>query len=112
MGATCEVEEVNILGKWYRIEQDDLNMEINGCNGETMADKCLIRYTGNQDIQQLRDTIWHEIKHAIYHETALATDFKDDKVDLTEEQIILRSAPAELQVMRDNEGLMEFLLDD
>lgn len=53
-----------------------------------------------------RETLLHEILHAVADATGLADGWGDD-----EESTIRRLSPALLQVLRDNPGLVEFLTD-
>lgn len=54
---------------------------------------------------QQRDTLWHEVKHAINY---LADVGGEDK--LGEEEMVGRTSTLELMVLRDNPELVAFLL--
>ncbi len=71
--------------------------------GETDKNKLEIIVDPEPNIQIQREILWHEIKHAAYAWVEAAID------DPTEEQIICLTAPIELQIMRDNPELLEFL---
>lgn len=102
--------DVYIAGKWWSIEDHTEMMEDEGRMGETKAEQCRILYSTKCDAQQLRDTIWHEIKHAIFSETGLALAMKEHQETTNEEDMIRRLTPVELAVMRDNPDLMKYLL--
>jgi hypothetical protein len=55
---------------------------------------------------QQRDTLWHEVKHAISNLAAIGDG------PLSEEQYVERSCSLELLVLRTNPALVAFLLED
>jgi len=65
----------------------------------THSDLRIIIYPTGQDLVDL-DTLWHEIKHAIWHMINLQDT--DD-----EERIVRATATAELKVLQDNPDLLE-----
>lgn len=88
---------VKILGKDYSLlwtEEDDLY-------GDCSQRHCRIRVSTNPDIQQQRDTLWHEVLHACEAEM-------DVKIS---ETAIRRLATCSLQVLRDNTRLRDFLFE-
>jgi len=101
--------EVYIVGKWWELVEATDILDEHDELGKTVGETCRISYSGKQDEQQLRDTVWHEIKHAIFQEVGLSNELKE-KEDLSEEGIIRRLTPVELTVMRENPDLMKFLL--
>ena len=105
-------KEVYILSKWWKLIDKTELMNETELAGETKPDLCEIHYSTKQDLQQLRDTIWHEIKHAVFNETGLALILKDTKEEASEEDIIRRTTPVELAIMRENPDLMKWLLGD
>lgn len=104
--------EVYIAGKWWALEDRTEMLEDEDRMGETKNEQCRILYSTKQDPQQLRDTIWHEIKHAVFHETGLTLAVKEHQETVHEEDIIRRITPVELALMRENPGLMDWLLGD
>jgi hypothetical protein len=53
---------------------------------------------------QRRDTLWHEVKHAV-------AGMAGYQGNLPEEEVIARMSPLELLVLRDNPQLVAFLLE-
>lgn len=100
----------NVVGKTYRVEAD-AEMED---SGECSTSKCIIKYDPKMEIQQIRDTIWHEIKHALWTEVALNGTIGDRRVvgEDVEEEVVSRMATAELCVLRSNKKLRDFLFGD
>lgn len=105
-------KKINVLGKTYSIEGPEEILDESDELGHTYAYKCLIRYGHNatEEPQQLRDTILHEICHALYYENGLATELKARDDDL-EEQVVRRTATGLLQIFRDNPQLVTFLTE-
>ena len=94
----------------FQTRQDDSAMTAMDAYGECRPRFCQIFYASAQDEQQLRDTIWHEILHAIASETGIAWELKPESdVDVDEEMVVRRFATATLQVMRDNPSVVKFL---
>lgn len=88
------------------IEADD---EFSKVTGEEVHGLCVphtnqiyVRLTGNKVIDA--DTLWHEIKHALWHLFSLRDN--DD-----EERIVATLSSGELMILRDNPELFEFLMD-
>jgi hypothetical protein len=54
---------------------------------------------------QLRESLWHEVKHAVAHVTA----WFDGALD--EEDCIARMSPMELATLRDNPALVAYLTE-
>lgn len=52
-----------------------------------------------------RETLWHEIKHCVLRLSGF-------EGKASEEDIICRTSPMELAVLRDNPDLVRYLLDD
>lgn len=104
-------KRVKILGKWYSIKAS-LGFD-EDIYGMCKTEKQIIQYFSGLHADQLRDTIWHEILHAIYHETGLSYQISDKEEESpTEEQLVRRSATVELQVLRENPSLVNFLVED
>lgn len=102
--------DVYINGKWYTIKDDpDLDRDR---SGECSALHCVIRIGPDQTEQQRRDTVWHEVKHAIFFETGLNTEIEESEPKVTEEMIVRRTASMELAVLRENPDLVAYLTED
>ena len=110
--ASCPIEDVYLLGKWWTLEDRTEQLEDEERMGETKMEQCRVLYSTKQNSQQLRDTIWHELKHAVFHEVGLTLVLKDHAENVQEEDIIRRITPVELTLMRENPELMEWLLGD
>ena len=70
--------------------------------------RCEIRIAIGMDPQQRRDTLLHEVMHAIFSETALTMDFKEDD---DEEKIVRRLSTGLLQVLRENPDFTTLILE-
>jgi hypothetical protein len=105
-------KQLKIQGKTYKIDGPEEILDEADELGHTYAYKCLIRYGHNatEEPQQLRDTILHEVLHALYYENGLANELKTTDDDL-EEQVVRRTATGMLQILRDNPQLIKFLLE-
>jgi len=94
--------EVDVLGKSYQILPTTTeDKELGACE----PNKCLIEYRPEQHIQQLRDSLWHEVLHACYSEMGIGEEIPEE----LEETIVLRMATSTLYVQRYNPELMKFL---
>ncbi len=82
--------------------------------GITLAEQCVILInTKRLNLSQMRDTVLHEVLHAIFALHGFATMPIDvpETTDL-EEVIVLLLAPNVLNVMRENPHLLEWLTDE
>lgn len=86
-----------------RIRQFEHDQGGKSHKGYTDRWTCEIVLDPRQAPCQLRETLWHEIKHAV----ASLSRFDQDE----EEDMIARMAPWELLVLRDNPTLVAFLLE-
>lgn len=75
------------------------------CSGATSHPKLEIHIDPNDAPGQQRDTLWHEVKHAILNISGF-----DGKA--TEEEFIQRTSALELAALRDNPELVAYLTDD
>jgi hypothetical protein len=74
-----------------------------------------VGYTSHKDLKividatqaesQQAETLWHEIKHAVLHV------IKFDKKDPSLEDYVYGTTPMELAVLRDNPGVVMFLVE-
>lgn len=92
-------KKVLVLGKWYSIETDDHLMDDESGSGICKPWQCQIRIGKGLNPQQRRDTLLHEVMHAVFSETGLTMDFKEDD---DEEKIVRRLSTCLLQVIREN----------
>lgn len=95
---------VRIVGKTYRVvAHDDFDDDRYGdCN----VRECLIRLDlVDVDPQQVRDTLLHEILHALWKESGLGAG-----EGASEEVIVRQLATSLLATLRENPPLVRFLL--
>lgn len=90
---------VDVLGKPYRVE---LIQRDSGDYGECFSDQCRIEVATYQCDTQKKDTLLHEVMHAIDHEM---------NCRMSEPQI-RRIATGLLAVLRQNPALVAFLTGD
>jgi hypothetical protein len=88
---------VDVLGKPYSVT---LTQRGEGDYGECFADHCRIEVADYQCLLQQRDTLLHEVLHAVDHEM---------HCNMNESQI-RRIATGLLQVLRHNAPLVAFLV--
>jgi hypothetical protein len=103
-------KSVVIAGKPWRVEAS-LDFE-DDCYGSTKVGLCLIQYDSRLPAQRLRDIIWHEIKHAIMWENGVSYMISDPKHEIDEEVYIRCMTPVELDVLRANPLLAEWLIQE
>lgn len=89
-------ETLNVLGKRYAVQ---LVQRESGDYGECFVDKCRIEVADYQCEDQQRDTLLHEVMHAVDHEMHCS---------MSEPQI-RRMATGLLAVLRHNPEFVEFL---
>lgn len=77
--------------------------QASGNDGECDHSASLISLNPDMSRQQTAETLWHEIKHAIWHAFAV-------KPSRSEERVVRAHAQFEAGVMRDNPDLMRWIL--
>ena len=92
--------KINILGKIWtaKVASPVLGQD----SGNSDFDKCLITHSTDECEQQRRDTLLHEIIHAISDSV---------KLNMKEKQVHALAC-CMLQVLRDNPELVEYLLKE
>jgi hypothetical protein len=102
--------KILVQDKWFQIyENPHTPEEISGGVGKWGVCNCkagYIQIDPNQTDDQKRDTLWHELNHAL---NDCDTQF-GKYVDY--DNIFSDMIPAQLQVLRDNPNLAKFLLAD
>ena len=88
---------VDVIGKPYAIT---VTVRGEGDYGECFSDQCRIEIADYQCLLQQRDTLLHEVMHAVDHELHCG---------MTEPQI-RRMATGLLALLRDNPALVAFLV--
>lgn len=99
---------LDLLGKEYTVRVDHMMRDLDAASGKCMPSKCLILLAGDQDVQQQRDTLLHELLHGLWSEMGLSEEVKDEH----EETIVRRLGTALLYVLRANPELMDYLLGE
>lgn len=86
---------------WIRQQEHDRNGGLRGC-----TDHQALRIAIGPELApgMQRQTLWHEVKHAVIECMTMSHDKRND------EDWIARTAPMELAVLRDNPDLVAFLL--
>ena len=77
------------------------------CFGGANHRKLTIAVDASIPMDQQRDTLWHEVRHAIDNLAAIGGDDK-----ISEEESVERTCSLELLVLRTNPALVQFLLGD
>ena len=87
---------VTVIGKRFVVkEHEDLNGELGRCD----CDKTTILFDAEQSLEALRDTVLHEVVHAVDHSMG---------TKMTEAQV-RRMATGLLAVLRENAPFVKFL---
>lgn len=95
----------------YRVVVDTAAMNAESVDaGEALVGRCCRRsqtiyVEPDQHPSQRRDTLLHEVLHAVASVTALESEWGDER----EEEIVLRMTPALLDVLRRNPRLVAYL---
>lgn len=58
------------------------------------------------------ETLVHEVSHCVNNVCGLDNELDDDKTKITEEQVVVRTAPIWLQIFRDNPKFMKYVMKD
>ena len=101
-------KSVKVIGKVYTITPSETLEADAGALGITHADKCAIYYIKSQDPQALRDTVLHEVLHAVFAEAGIAAELGEIDKEL-EEKVVRRAATVLLDTMRSSKGFVDFL---
>lgn len=94
----------------YSVSRDESKLrqfehERNGqYSGRSDHEKLEIQVDPNGAPAYQRETLWHEVKHCVLRLSGFSGK-------AGEEEMICRSSPLELAVLRDNPDLVEFLTD-
>jgi hypothetical protein len=96
--------KVKIGGQSWRVKVGPIHTDDGDyLYGRTVPRRLLIQVAADQAAAQARDTMLHEILHAVVSNTALGMS------DADEEQLIRTVTPWLLAVLRDNPDLTGFL---
>lgn len=100
---------ISILGTRWEIKLSDA-VSLEGDNyGTTHLSTMTIYLNPHNTEQHMRSTLWHEIMHACIHMVGLDQRFDDKDQHITEHELIYALVPVQLQVLRDNPELLQFL---
>lgn len=78
-------------------------------HGDTDNDDKVIRLNTVYNEQLIKDTLLHEIQHAIYNDTYAFDVGEGSDPEVAEERVIRIFTPKFMQVMLDNPGLVDYL---
>jgi hypothetical protein len=81
---------------------------LDGAYGRTSARAQLIELAADQPPANMRDSLLHEVLHACFAQTSLASDRSWER---REEQVVRALTPVLLQVLRSNPKLVRALLE-
>lgn len=100
---------IRVLGKVYSIEETE-NVQ-GGEDHEVLSGHCApllchIQVSTEQHIQQIRDSLLHELLHAIWSESGLCCTIGEERI---EEHLVHTLASAILALLRDNPALVRYL---
>ena len=83
----------------------ELTADLEGYGDTTIA-KSRIRVQKGMDVHAERDTVMHEVLHALLENVGLAYEMREDDY---EEKVVRRLAPALLDLLRRNPRLVQYL---
>lgn len=102
----------------YAVGRDEHSTQVclavdSHCVGRTVHSDLAIHLRADLAPSFERETTLHEVLHEVLHSVcSLAGLQGDDDLDPHEERIVAALAPALLQVLRDNPGLLAYLTAD
>lgn len=100
--------KLDVLGLDYTVEMDpNMNPE-DSVLGKCHIEQCRIRIAAEIAPSQQRQTLCHELGHAIFSAMGLNYDFKDPE---DEEKIVDRMGTGLLYVLRANPWLVQYLTE-
>lgn len=105
-------KRVKVGHRLFKIEFDQKIAEVGRGLGFTASDNDFILLAEVQGKSALRDTVLHELLHAIWCQTPIIQDYPDDGEDSAGEKIISAITPYLVSVLRDNPDLVAFLLQE
>ncbi len=98
--------KLHLVGKTYDVRHE--SPAAGDRFGECNVDKCRIILSPDHDEQQRRDTLLHEVLHALWGESGLPAI--GSLTDGLEEVIVRTLTPGLLAALRDNPTLVRYLL--
>lgn len=100
-----------LLGPYTIPVKFDLDaMTAASANGAYMGDLSTVMMAPNNSDDVTRDTLLHELLHAIWNQTVLVKKYNDADADSEGELIIAELAPRILELLRRNPDLVRYLL--
>jgi hypothetical protein len=103
------LDYVDIVGIRWTIKEDKDVVHASGNFGETHFKSNTIYIDPDQSEQNKRDTLWHEIMHAALWVTGMEMRMRNKENIPTEEELVRALSTVQLQVLRENPGLVEYL---
>lgn len=106
MAAKLWTDDLLIMGKTYTCEP-----RVQDLAGHIDADSQKITYSIEQHEHAMKDTMLHEVLHALFHEMGIAHDLENNAlpVAVVEESVIRRLTPSLLMFIRDNGEFIDWL---
>lgn len=95
----------------YTVRFDDAAMSAAGANGACLPDVASILLDSTCAPDTERDTVLHELLHAIWKQTQLVIEHPDGDSDSVGEKLIQTLAPRLLDLLRSNPKLVEYLTE-
>lgn len=93
----------------FRYELYFTPVPLDGYSGLMDANTRTISIDGT--MRDPRETVLHEVLHAVIDLTGLRSGGKDEAIEVTEEKLVSALSPWLLTVLTENPKLVEFLLD-
>lgn len=97
-----DLARIRVLGKLWNVIPTPGLYRDEETYGLCIASQLKIKVDADLVHQQARDTLWHELFHAAEKELGLNIP----------ERVVRQISTVQLQVMRENPGLMKFLLEE
>lgn len=95
----------------YGVRFDDDAMSAAGANGACLPDTATVLLDSTCSPSTERDTVLHELLHAVWKQTHLVIDYPDSDSDSPGEKLIQTLAPRLLGLLRDNPKLVTYLTE-
>jgi hypothetical protein len=100
-------QRIYVSPHWFEVKyQKDLAKNA-GATGTCAEDEQYILIDPELGATVMRETMLHEILHAVWHQTELDNRYSNDE----EEKIVWTLAPRLLALIRENPDLMTFLME-
>ena len=102
------IVKIDVMGKTYSVDWSPTMQAMDDCVGKCLPVQQSIIVSSDQAKGQLRDTLMHEVMHAVYSETGLGAIIKGDD---DEETVVRLLTTGFLQVLRANPQFAKLLTE-